>query len=55
MKDTQVNLHINKEIRPVQQKQRRIPFNLRSDVEKELERLGHNRKSRRSNNVDKSN
>ena len=39
MKDTQVNLHINKEIRPVQQKQRRIPFHLRSDVEKELERL----------------
>ena len=37
--DVQVHLHINKEIKPVVQPIRRIPFPLRKKVESELVRL----------------
>jgi len=39
IKDKQVQLHIDKTVAPKQQKHRRIPFHIREDVEKELERL----------------
>ncbi|XP_028411669.1 uncharacterized protein K02A2.6-like [Dendronephthya gigantea] len=35
----QVGLHINKNIKPVVQPQRRIPYHIRKDVSKELEKL----------------
>ena len=41
MKDVQVQLHINKEVPPVQQKTRRVPFHIRDEVSKELDRLKH--------------
>ena len=37
--DVQVHLHINKEIKPVVQPTRRIPFAIRKKVESELVRL----------------
>ena len=39
LKDYQVTLHINKNITPVAQRERRIPFALREKVNKELEKL----------------
>jgi hypothetical protein len=39
MANTQVKLHINSNVTPIQQKLRRIPFHLRPKVEEELERL----------------
>lgn len=39
MTDIQVKLHIDPEVKPIQQKLRRIPFHLRSSLENELERL----------------
>jgi hypothetical protein len=39
IKNTQVHLHIDNGIIPKQQKHRRIPFHIRKDVEKELQRL----------------
>ena len=39
MKDVQVHLHIDKNVKPVVQPTRRIPFALRQKVEHELERL----------------
>lgn len=39
MKDVQVKLHINPEVKPAQQNTRRVPFHLRDAVEEELERL----------------
>ena len=39
MAKTEVKLHINPDIQPIQQKQRRIPFHLRNDLEDELNRL----------------
>ena len=35
----QVTLHINPDVIPKQQRHRRIPFHIRKDIEKELERL----------------
>ena len=39
MKDTLVKLHINEDVKPIQQKPRPVPFNVRDDADKELERL----------------
>jgi hypothetical protein len=39
IKNTQVQLHIDTNVTPKQQKHRRIPFHIRKDVEKELQRL----------------
>ena len=39
IKDYKVKLHFDKSIKPVIQKERRIPFALRDKVNKELERL----------------
>ena len=39
MKDLKVKLHIDPSVKPVAQKHRRIPFNVREKLEKELERL----------------
>jgi len=39
MKEVQVSLHINTEVKPVEQKTRRIPFHVRNDVDAELKRL----------------
>ncbi|CAB4030059.1 Retrovirus-related Pol poly from transposon, partial [Paramuricea clavata] len=39
IKDKKVKLHIDPEIQPKQQSHRRIPFHIRKDVEKELQRL----------------
>ena len=39
MKDTEIKLHIDESVRPIKQKQRRIPFYIEEEVEKELERL----------------
>ena len=39
IKNTQVQLHIDTDVTPKQQKHRRIPFHIRKDVEKELQRL----------------
>ena len=39
LKYFQVHLHINKDIKPVKQTHRRIPFHMRKQVEKELVRL----------------
>jgi hypothetical protein len=39
LKDVQVHLHIDKNVKPVVQPTRRIPFALRQKVEHELERL----------------
>ena len=39
LKDFQLDLHINKDVKPVAQAARRIPFHLRSKVEAELENL----------------
>ena len=39
IKDMKIKLHIDKEIQPITQRHRRIPFHIRKDVEKELERL----------------
>ena len=39
LKDVEISLHIDKTVRPVAQPHRRIPFQLRGKVEKELERL----------------
>ena len=39
LKDAQVHLHINKDVTPVAQKARRIPFHLREKVDEELEHL----------------
>ena len=38
-KDKQIELSINKDIKPVAQKARRIPYHLRNQVESEIERL----------------
>ena len=39
LKNDKIKLHINKDITPVAQKARRIPFHLRQKVDEELERL----------------
>ena len=39
MKDVTISLHIDKNVKPVAQKHRRIPFHMRSKVESELQRL----------------
>lgn len=39
MTDAKVQLNINKDVKPIAQKSRRIPFHLRDQVEKEIERL----------------
>ena len=39
IKNSQVQLHIDTDITPKQQKHRRIPFHIRKDVERELQRL----------------
>ena len=39
MRGVKLKLHIDDSVRPVQQRQRRIPFHLRPKVEEELERL----------------
>lgn len=39
IKDKQIKLHIDPEVKPKQQPHRRIPFHIRQDVEKELQRL----------------
>ena len=39
MKDTEIKLHIDESVRPIEHKQKRIPFHIREEVEKELERL----------------
>lgn len=39
MKDIEVKLHINQEVKPIEQKTRRVPFHLREQVEEELKRL----------------
>lgn len=39
VKGVKVNLHINKDVPPVTQRHRRIPFHIRKDVETELKRL----------------
>ena len=39
MKDVQVKLSVNKEVKPIAQKARRIPFHLRAKVDQEVERL----------------
>ena len=39
MKDTKVELHIADDVKPVVQKLRRVPFNVRLQVEQELDRL----------------
>ena len=39
LKDFQLDLHINKDVKPVAQAARRIPFHLRSKAEAELENL----------------
>lgn len=39
IKNCKVTLHIDRSITPVAQTHRRIPFHVRKDVEKELERL----------------
>ena len=39
LKDVQINLHINKQVKPVAQSARRIPFRLRKQVEKQLDQL----------------
>ena len=39
MNDTLVKLHINEDVKPIQQKPRPVPFNVRDDADKELERL----------------
>ena len=39
IKNTPVQLHIDTDVTPKQQKHRRIPFHIRKDVEKELQRL----------------
>ena len=36
LKDVEIDLHIDPNLRPVQQPHRRIPFHVRKDVEKEL-------------------
>lgn len=38
-KDTSVTLHIDKNVKPVAQRHRRVPFHTRKDVEKELDQL----------------
>ena len=42
LKGQTVKLHINKEIKPVAQKNRRTPFHLRDKVEKEIKKLLNN-------------
>ena len=37
--DTQVKLHIDDKVTPIQQKTRRVPFHVRDEVENELDRL----------------
>ena len=39
MKDVQVKLHVDPNVKPVAQKHRRVPFHLREKLEKELDRL----------------
>ena len=39
IKNSQVQLHIDTDVTPKQQKHRRIPFHIRKDVERELQRL----------------
>ena len=39
LKNVQVKLHIDKSVKPVAQKHRRVPFHLRSKVDEELDRL----------------
>ena len=39
MKDTQVKLSINEDVKPIAQKTRRVPFHLREKVSKETQRL----------------
>ena len=50
-----VKLHIDPDVQPKQQLHRRIPFHVRQDVEKELERTGklrHHQKGDRPNPMD---
>jgi hypothetical protein len=39
IKDQIITLHVDETVTPVSQKHRRIPFHVRKDVEKELQRL----------------
>ena len=39
IKDTLISLHINKDIQPIPQRERRIPFHVREQVDQELKRL----------------
>ena len=48
LKDTQIKLHIDESVQPVTQPHRRIPFHVRKQVEKEIEKtreIGHHRES----------
>ena len=39
IKDIKIKLHVDKQVKPVAQRHRRVPFHTRKDVEKELESL----------------
>ena len=39
LKDYQLKLHVNKDVKPVAQPVRRLPFGLREKVDKELDEL----------------